>query len=201
MTISQQHRWHTTIDHVWEKQEEVNLPAEDFKLVCAYFQMNLDEECVMGSDGSVKVVASIFGKKVQNNMDDFRDSVTIIRIGSAGGSEGPVIFLCTAKDKSGIPKQLQGDLSKKYGLPKGSCVIFTPTAYLTDDAWLECVPHICAGIREMEGVKDHPDWLVCLTLDGFSSHLQRKMYAIFKQYNIQLVLEDGDTSQTNQEFD
>ena len=35
-------------------------------------------------------------------MDDFRGSVTIIRIGSAGGGEGPVIFLCSGKHKSCI---------------------------------------------------------------------------------------------------
>ena len=44
---------------------EVNLPTKEFKLLRAYFQMNLDKECVMGSDNSVKVIASIYGKKVQ----------------------------------------------------------------------------------------------------------------------------------------
>ena len=55
---------------------------------------------------------------------------------------------------------------------------------------------------KMKMVKDHPECLVCLTLDGFSSHLQGEVYDIFKHYNIQLVLlEDGDTSQINQAFD
>ena len=54
----------------------------------------------------------------------------------------------------------------------------------------------------MKMVKDHPECLVCLTLDGFSSHLQGEVYDIFKHYNIQLaLLEDGDTSQINQAFD
>ena len=38
----------------------------------AYFQINLDEECVTGSEGTAKVIASIFGKKVQNNTDDYK---------------------------------------------------------------------------------------------------------------------------------
>ena len=50
-------------------------------------------------------------------------------------------------------------------------------------------------------VKDHPEWLLCLSLDGFCSHLQAKAYPILNEHNIQLVLEDGDTSQTNQAFD
>ena len=53
----------------------------------------------------------------------------------------------------------------------------------------------------MDIIKDHPEWLVCLTLDGFRLHLQAVAYDIFNQYNIQLVVEDGDTLQTNQAFD
>ena len=200
VTIEQQYRWHTLIDQVWEKQEETNLPSEEFNPVRAHFQLNLDEECVMGNEGTVKVIASIFGKKVQKNMDDYRGSVTVIRVGSAGGGEGPIIFLCAGKDKYAIPPALRGDLSKK-GLPIGSCVVVSPTAYLTDEVWMECVPHICKGIRAMDVIKDHPEWLVCLTLDGFGSHLQAVAYDIFNQYKIQLVVEDGDTSQTNQAFD
>ena len=200
VTMEQQHRWHTLIDQIWEKQEEVNLPNEEFKPVRAHFQLNLDEECVIGNDGTIKVIASNFGTKVQKNMDDFRGSITIIRVGSAGGGEGPVIFLCSGKDKSCIPIPLRGDLSKR-GLPVGSCVIVSPTAYLTDEVWMECVPHICKGIRAMDIIKDHPEWIACLTLDGFGSHLQALAYEIFNDHNIDLVVEDGDTSQTNQAFD
>ena len=201
VTVEQQHRWHIVIDDIWEKQAERNLPVEEFKPVRAYFQLNLDEECIMGSDGSVRVISSIYGGKVQKNMDDYRGTITVIRIGSAHGGEGPVIFLCAAKNKSQIPLFLRGDLSEKHGLPPGSCVICTPTAYLTDAAWLECIPHICKGIHQMEVIRDHPDWLVALTLDGFSSHLQAMGYSTFNEYNIALLLEDGDTSQTNQAFD
>lgn len=50
---------------MWEKQEETNLPSEEFKPIRAHFQLNLDKECVLGNEGTVKVIASIFGKKVQ----------------------------------------------------------------------------------------------------------------------------------------
>ena len=89
-------------------------------------------------------------------MEDFKGSVSIIRIGSAAGIDGPIFFLCAAKNKKNIPENLREDLSI-HGLPKGSKVICTPTAYLTDDAWKELVPEICKGIREMEGIKDHED--------------------------------------------
>ena len=53
----------------------------------------------------------------------------------------------------------------------------------------------------MEVTRDHPDWLMALTLDGFSSHLQEMGDSTFNEYTIALLVEDGDTSQTNQAFD
>ena len=52
----------------------------------------------------------------------------------------------------------------------------------------------------MEVVKDHPKWLLCLTLNGFALHLVSEAYPIFNEHNIQLVVEDGDTSQMNRPF-
>ena len=53
----------------------------------------------------------------------------------------------------------------------------------------------------MEGIKDHNDWWVSLSVDGFSSHLIPEVYDIFNKYKIMLLLEDDNTSQTNQTFD
>lgn len=58
----------------------------------------------------IKVVA--FGKKMQKNMDDFRDSVTvIICIGSATGGEELVTFVVFAgeEDKYAIPPVLHNE--------------------------------------------------------------------------------------------
>lgn len=44
----------------------------------------------MGSEGTVKVISSVFGKKVQKNMDDYKGSFSIIRVGSAAGIEGTI---------------------------------------------------------------------------------------------------------------
>jgi hypothetical protein len=35
------------------------------------------------------------------------------------------------------------------GAPPHSRVILTPSAYMTDETWIECAPHIAKGIRAM----------------------------------------------------
>ena len=129
-------------------------------------------------------------------MDDFGGSVTMIHIGTAAGGKGPVIFLCKGKV---IPKALiQKNLVKNFKLAEVSCVISTPTAFLTDDTWITIAPIIAKGIRSLPVVRNHPDWFFTLTLDGFASHLNAQAFQVFKDYKIMLILEDGDTSDTNQ---
>jgi hypothetical protein len=52
----------------------------------------------------------------------------------------------------------------------------------------------------MPHIKDHPDWQVCLTLDGFSSHLVPAGLAPFTAANITVIKEEGDTLQVNQAY-
>ena len=87
-------------------------------------------------------------------------------------------------------------------MPKGSCDIYTSTAYLIDHThgldgkmYLE----ICTTMKCC--IKDHNDWWVCLTWDGFSSHIRAEAYHIFNRFKIMTVLEDRDISQANQLFD
>jgi hypothetical protein len=58
-------------------------------------------------------------------------------------------------------------------------VIMTPNAYMTDEAWKEVVPHLCKGIRSMKGIRDHPNFWVVLSLDGFGSHLDSESLLLF----------------------
>ena len=61
---------------------------------------------------------------------------------------GPVVFLAKG---TAVNRRFQGrKLEQNYGLPRGSCVIMTKTAYMDDEAWLECVEVLVKGIREME---------------------------------------------------
>lgn len=88
-----------------------------------------------------------------------------------------------------------------FNCPPYSCVYPTPSAYMTDDAWVAIVPNICKGIRAMPVIKDHPDWWFCLTLDGFGSHLDPRAYETFLDHKIYVVQEGGDTSHVNQPYD
>ena len=62
---------------------------------------------------------------------------------------------------------------KEYGCAPGSAVIMTPSAFMTDAAWLEFTPSLIKGIRSMPYIVDHPDWWVRMTLDGFGSHVNK----------------------------
>jgi hypothetical protein len=53
----------------------------------------------------------------------------------------------------------------------------------------------------MPVIKDHPNWKVCLTLDGFSSHLVPEALPVFTDAKIEVVKEEGDTSAVNQPYD
>jgi len=53
----------------------------------------------------------------------------------------------------------------------------------------------------MHIVKDHPDWWMTLTCDGFGSHVIDKAVEPFDKHKIQIVKEEGDASQVNQSCD
>jgi hypothetical protein len=122
-------------------------PTDIFDSLIEHFQLNLDETCVMASDGTLKIVAG-HHSKMEKRSDDSRLSLTAIRIGSAGGSEGPWIFLY--KGKAHQYRSLSDkNLVKRHGAPVGSTCHPSPNAYLTDEVWLELAPIIAKGIREM----------------------------------------------------
>ena len=53
----------------------------------------------------------------------------------------------------------------------------------------------------MTVIKDHPDWKVVVTLDGFSSHLVPAGLEPFTDALIEVVKEEGVTSAVNQAYD
>jgi hypothetical protein len=69
----------------------MNLTAKDFEQKKAHFMLNLDETCVMASDGNLKVVGDASRKQQEKNSDDNRDSITIVKIGNGAGESGPQI--------------------------------------------------------------------------------------------------------------
>jgi hypothetical protein len=68
---------------------------------------------------------------------------------------------------------------------------------MPDKTWVELALFIAQGIHLMPHIKEHPDWQVCLTLDGFSGHLVPAGLAPFTAANITVIKEEGDTMQVN----
>ena len=76
------------------------------------------------------------------------------------------------------------------------------TRYMTDDAFDFMSTHLARGIREMPVIRDHPDWHVLLTGDGFHAH----KYTIAAQRTlleakILHLIEEGDSSHVCQAHD
>ncbi len=59
--------------------------------------------------------------------------------------------------------------------------------YMPDKTWVELALFIAQDIRLMPHIKNHPDWQVCLTLDGFSSHLVPVCLPPFTAANINVI--------------
>ncbi len=83
---------------------------------------------------------------------------------------------------------------EKHGPPKGSTIVMTSTAYITDKAWAQVAPSLAKGIQAMPVICGHPNWWVVLTLDGFSSHVNvSSALEVIAQHKIFAVKEEGYT--------
>jgi hypothetical protein len=173
---------------------------EEFMKLKDCFTVNLDESCFMGSEGVLRIIGSAARKKHEKNTSDSRQSITIVRVGSAAGVEGPRIFLAKGVDLT-AESMLKKNFARIHKAPIGSFVEMTPNAYMTNEVWMKIVPHLCDGIRAMEGITNHPDWWIVLSLDGFGSHLVGKSLEEFSKRKILVIKEEGDTSQVSQAYD
>ena len=82
------------------------------------------------------------------------------------------------------------------GAPKGSRVIMTANAFMTDEAMDEIAVSWAQGLRALPVVCDHPTWWMTQTLDGFRSHkFVLRALRVFWEYKIMLPIEEGDNSQ------
>ena len=126
----------------------LNSPCDLFVTVAEYFQLNLDETCFVCSNGILRILGDSECKHHDNNVADNGVSITVLCVGSAGGVNGPVIFI--AKGTSVHPWFSGDSLEKKYGLSVGSCVIPNKTAYMDDETWMKCVEVLAPAIHQME---------------------------------------------------
>jgi hypothetical protein len=77
----------------------------------------------------------------------------------------------------------------------------TPSAYMTDNAWEKVLPALALGSRQMPVIYDHPNWWVCMTIDGFGSHVSVHIaLKIFNDHHILIVKEEADISLLNQSY-
>ena len=145
ITIEQQVRWHGVVESMLNDLDSTNLPADAFHPLKPHFICNVDETCIMGSEGTLKIIGDGKRRKHNKNVEDNRDSITLVRVDNAGGHSGPLIFL--AKGKTMDVPALK-DLSK-HGAPPHSTIIMTPSAFMTDEAWAKVAPVLAKGIRAM----------------------------------------------------
>ena len=212
ITISQQLRWHTLVSSLYQEIVQLNThesgcDAEDvppswqqsFILIMQHFVLNADEACFMASDGNVKVYGDKGKKKHEKNLDDSRVSITAYRTGTAGGTNGPTGFALKGEClRSGY----SNEFLKSQGCADGSCVVMTPNAFMTREAWEAINANILPGIRKLPFICDHPNWHVFLSLDGWCEHpTNLDVLTRARSHNILICKEEGDASHVNQAYD
>ena len=74
-------------------------------------------------------------------------------------------------------------------------------AYMADTAWRKICPWMCKGIRAMEGIREHPELWVVLSLDDYGSHLDAESLLVFHNHKLRVLKEEGDTLQVSQAYD
>ena len=97
ITVPQQFRWHSTIDHslafLREKNIGVTPDGKSFGEVIDHFVLGGDETCFLASAGSVGIIGD--KKKPKHDLPTGQDrtSATVYRMGSSAGATGPTAFL------------------------------------------------------------------------------------------------------------
>ena len=77
-------RFYNVVQLAWEDKNRLNFPKEEFAKVWDHFMLNLDETCVLEGKGTTKIFGSSKRLKHKNNREDYQESITIARTGSAG---------------------------------------------------------------------------------------------------------------------
>ena len=203
ITVPQQFRWHTAVDHALaflrEKNTGLTPDGKTFGEVIDHFVLGGDETCFLASAADVKIIGDKEKPKHDLPSGSSRTSTTIYRVGSTAGATGPTAFLPPGKHrKAGYTDAFL----VKHGAPAGSTIVMTPTGYMTEDAWLEMAPSIAGGIRKLDIIKDMPHWWALKIIDGFGAHTSSEQaMEIYSEHKILLLKEDADTSHACQMYD
>ena len=146
--MSQQYHWHILIEAEWEDLRRENSPRDIFTRFAHSFKLNLDEACFLCDEGELKVLGRKDKPCHDKNCSDSRFSITVLRVGSAAGVNGPVIFM--AKVTKVHPRLKGSNFVTTYGFPEGSCVIPNKAEGMDDETWAKVVKLVVPGIRKMK---------------------------------------------------
>ncbi len=155
----------------------------------------------MASEGTLWVIGNKNKEKQEKNSNDSGESTTTVHIGSAAGTEGPCIFLAKSKSLKTHPSLEPNFFTRCCDSPPESHVIMTPSAYMTDEAWIETAQKVATGIRCIPKIEDHEDWWCLFSVDGFGSHLKTEALETFVKHQVLVIKEESDSSQVCQAHD
>jgi len=202
ITVPQQLRWHKLIDDIDHRHEKLNTDdgtGVDFRSVADSFKANLDEESFAANCAGDIIIGDKLKKKHEKKTDDSRVSISVLRSGNAKGDSGPTAIVCAGKKKKA---GYTDAFLRAHGAASGSTLVLNANGFMTDDTWVELAPAIAKGLRDMPIVRDHPNWWIRLSLDGFSSHVMCLIaLMIFWSHKIEIAKEDGHASHVEQPFD
>ena len=103
------------IESEWEDLRRTNPPRDILNRFDHYFQLNLDEKCFLCNEGELKVLWRKDRPRHDKNCSDSRFSITVLRVGSEKGLNGPVIFMAKGMK---VHHRLKGtNLVTIYGFP------------------------------------------------------------------------------------
>ena len=71
--------------------------VEHYKLV-DHFTLNLDESCMLASDGELHIIGSKSKKKHEKNLADSRESINTVLVGSVANVDSPCFYLAMGKE-------------------------------------------------------------------------------------------------------
>ena len=112
-----------------------------------YSQLNLDETYLLCNEGGLKIIGGKNKPCHNNNFSNLRFPITVLRVGSAAGVNGPVIFM--EKGEKMHPRLRGNNLVTKYGLPEVSYVIPNKAADMNDETLVKVVKVLAPSIRKM----------------------------------------------------
>ena len=205
INVAQQYRWHTLVDSEYDRLRDLNTGRCKksnlrFEQVLHHFIVGLDEMCLMSdAHGNLQVVAAADKKKHEKLLQDCRVSITIVRTGTVGGTTGPTIFLLKGTKRK---HAFSDAFLERHGMAKGSTIIMTENAYMTDEAWLKASRAIVEGYRHLPYVKENIDWWLLELLDGFKSHENNlKAHELRAKKKVRSTKEESNSSHANQGYD